>query len=120
MVAVWPLISASVHQAGGVTIALVSVPQECGDHSVTRYASAATAVPVIPRKGHVFAPLACSPLTAFSLVLLATMALPASLVVSAMGHPVTPRMEPASAPKGEQDPAVMCPVHSTLMASSAP
>lgn len=120
MAAVWLRISASVRQAGGVATAPVSVPQEGGDHSVTSSATVATAVPVIPRVGRAFAPLACSPPTAFSPALLATMVLPASLVAIAMGHPVTPRMEPASAPQGKQDPAVMCPVHRALMASSAP
>lgn len=119
-VAVWLLIGASVHQAGGVTTVPVSVLLECGDHSVTGSASVATAVPVIPGVGCVFAPLACSPPTAFSLAPMATMVLPASLIAIAMGHPVTPGMEPASAPQGEQDPAVMCPVHRALMASSAP
>lgn len=83
-----------------------SVPQECGGHGVTSSATAAIAVPVIPRVGCVFAPLACSPPTAFRLALLATMVLTASLVAIAMGPPVTPRMEPASAPQGKQDPGV--------------
>lgn len=83
-----------------------SVPQGCGDHGVTSPATAETVVPVIPRVGHASAPLAYSPPTAFSLALLATMVLPASSVVIAMELPVTPRMEPASAPQGEQDPGV--------------
>lgn len=119
-VVVWLLTGASVHQAGGVATVLVSVPQGCGDHGVTSTATVATVVPVIPRVGHASAPLAYSPPTAFSLALLATMVLPASSVAIAMGLPVMPRMEPASAPQGEQDPAVMCPVHRALLASSAP
>lgn len=83
-----------------------SVPQECGDYSVTSSATVATAVPVILRVGRAFAPLACSPPTAFSPALLATMVLPASLIASAMEHPVTLRMEPASALQEEQDPGM--------------
>lgn len=82
------------------------MPQECGGQSVTNSVSVATAVPVIPRVGCAFAPLACSPPTAFSPALLASMALIASLIAIVMGHLVTPRMEPAFAPQGEQDPGV--------------
>ncbi|EPY88676.1 hypothetical protein CB1_000161006 [Camelus ferus] len=45
-----------------------------------------------------------TPRTAFSLAPLATMALPASSAASAMGHPVTLRLEPASAPQTELGP----------------
>lgn len=117
-VVVWLLTGASVHQAGGVPTAPVSVPQGCGDHGVTSPATVATVVPVIPRVGHASVPLAYSPPTAFSLALLATMVLPASSVAIAMELPVMPRMEPASAPQREQDPAVMCPVHRALLASA--
>lgn len=119
-VAVWRLIGASVPQAGEVMTVPASVPQDSGGPGVTGSAPVATAVPVIPRVGSAFAPLACSLPAASSLALLATMVRPAGLVVIAMGHPVTPRTEPASVPPGEQDPAVMCPVHRALLASSAP
>lgn len=120
MVVVWLLIAASVLQAGGVTTALVSVPQVHGGHSVTSSASVATAVPVIPRVGCAFVPLAYSHPAAFSLALLASTVPIASLVAIAMGLLVIPRMERASAPQREQDPAVMCPVHRALMASPVP
>ena len=79
-------------------------PQECGGRSVTSPATAATAAPATPRVGHVPVPLACSPHTAFSPAPLASMALPANSAASAMGRPVTPRPEPASAPQRELGP----------------
>lgn len=120
MVAAWLPTSANVHKTGGATTAPVTVPQECGGNSVTGPVTAATAAPVTPRVGHAPVPLACSPRTAFSLAPLATMALPASSAASAMGHPVTLRLEPASAPQTELGPAVRCPVYRALLASPAP
>uniref|UniRef100_A0A4W2FVF3 Platelet endothelial aggregation receptor 1 n=1 Tax=Bos indicus x Bos taurus TaxID=30522 RepID=A0A4W2FVF3_BOBOX len=120
MAAVWHPISANVCKTGGVTTAPVLVPQECGGRSVTSPATAATAAPVTPRVGHVPVPLACSPHTAFSPAPLASMALPASSAASAMGRPVTPRPEPASAPQREPGPPVRCPVHPVVLASPAP
>lgn len=82
------------------------VPWEFGGHSVTSPATAATAAPVTPRVGHVPVPLGCSLHTAFGPAPLAAMALPASSAASAMGHPVTHRPEPASAPQRELGPGV--------------
>lgn len=120
MAAAWRPISASVCQPGEATTAPVRAPQECGGPSVTSPAAVATTAPVTPRVGHVPARLACSPHTAFSPAPLAAMALPASSAATAMGHPVTPRLEPASAPQTELGPAVRCPVSRTLLAPSAP
>lgn len=120
MAVVWHPISANVCQAGGAMTVPVNVPQECGGHSVTSPAAAATIARVIPRVGNVLALRVCSPRTAFSPVPLATMALPASSAASATGQAAIPRLEPASALQRELGPAVTCPVPRALLASSAP